>query len=127
MKDLFRTGGKISEISIRDEMKQSFIDYAMSVIVSRALPDVRGHLRQDIASVARAAQSVHQSLAHGGCSVVCWPAGAGRVPGAIAAVVWHGSAQLSALARHRQREQHRALAHGAEQIRAGKERSEGVI
>lgn len=45
MKDLFRTGGKISEISIRDEMKQSFIDYAMSVIVSRALPDVRDGLK----------------------------------------------------------------------------------
>jgi len=45
MKDLFRTGGKINEISIRDEMKQSFIDYAMSVIVSRALPDVRDGLK----------------------------------------------------------------------------------
>jgi DNA gyrase subunit A len=45
MKDLFRTGGKISDISIKDEMKQSFIDYAMSVIVSRALPDVRDGLK----------------------------------------------------------------------------------
>lgn len=44
-KDLFRTGGKITEITIRDEMKQSFIDYAMSVIVSRALPDVRDGLK----------------------------------------------------------------------------------
>lgn len=45
MKELFRSGGKINEISIRDEMKQSFIDYAMSVIVSRALPDVRDGLK----------------------------------------------------------------------------------
>ncbi len=45
MKDLFRQGGKITEITIRDEMKQSFIDYAMSVIVSRALPDVRDGLK----------------------------------------------------------------------------------
>ena len=45
MKDLFRTGGKINDISIKDEMKQSFIDYAMSVIVSRALPDVRDGLK----------------------------------------------------------------------------------
>ncbi len=45
MKDLFRSGGKITEITIRDEMKQSFIDYAMSVIVSRALPDVRDGLK----------------------------------------------------------------------------------
>ncbi len=45
MKELFRSGGKITEITIRDEMKQSFIDYAMSVIVSRALPDVRDGLK----------------------------------------------------------------------------------
>ena len=31
----------IINIDIRDEMKKSYIDYAMSVIVSRALPDVR--------------------------------------------------------------------------------------
>ena len=30
---------------IHDEMKQSYIDYAMSVIVSRALPDVRDGLK----------------------------------------------------------------------------------
>jgi DNA gyrase subunit A len=32
-------------IDINDEMEQSFIDYAMSVIVSRALPDVRDGLK----------------------------------------------------------------------------------
>ncbi|MEL7302942.1 MAG: DNA gyrase subunit A, partial [Pseudomonadota bacterium] len=32
--------GDIRSISIADEMKRSFVDYAMSVIVSRALPDV---------------------------------------------------------------------------------------
>lgn len=32
-------------ITIQDEMKQSFMDYAMSVIVSRALPDVRDGLK----------------------------------------------------------------------------------
>ena len=31
----------ISPVSIADEMKRSYLDYAMSVIVSRALPDVR--------------------------------------------------------------------------------------
>lgn len=31
----------IKEISIREEMERSYIDYSMSVIVSRALPDVR--------------------------------------------------------------------------------------
>jgi DNA gyrase subunit A len=34
-----------SEIEITSEMEQSFIDYAMSVIVSRALPDVRDGLK----------------------------------------------------------------------------------
>lgn len=36
---------KVKEVSISQEMKSSFIDYAMSVIVSRALPDVRDGLK----------------------------------------------------------------------------------
>ena len=32
-------------VYIEDEMRQSFMDYAMSVIVSRALPDVRDGLK----------------------------------------------------------------------------------
>lgn len=35
----------ISPISIESELKQSYLDYAMSVIVSRALPDVRDGLK----------------------------------------------------------------------------------
>jgi len=35
----------IVPISIVDEMKTSYLDYAMSVIVSRALPDVRDGLK----------------------------------------------------------------------------------
>ena len=35
----------ISPVSIEDEMKSSYLDYAMSVIVSRALPDVRDGLK----------------------------------------------------------------------------------
>ncbi len=37
--------GKIIEKDIESEMKNSYIDYAMSVIVSRALPDVRDGLK----------------------------------------------------------------------------------
>jgi len=37
--------GEIAPISIEDEMKKSYLDYAMSVIVSRALPDVRDGLK----------------------------------------------------------------------------------
>lgn len=36
---------KVKEISISQEMRTSFMDYAMSVIVSRALPDVRDGLK----------------------------------------------------------------------------------
>ena len=35
----------VQEINLTSEMKESFIDYAMSVIVSRALPDVRDGLK----------------------------------------------------------------------------------
>lgn len=37
--------GKILPVNIDEEMKRSYIDYAMSVIVARALPDVRDGLK----------------------------------------------------------------------------------
>ncbi len=37
--------GNTRPVSIEDEMKSSYLDYAMSVIVSRALPDVRDGLK----------------------------------------------------------------------------------
>ena len=36
--------GRIIQINIEEEMKTAYIDYSMSVIVSRALPDVRDGL-----------------------------------------------------------------------------------
>jgi len=39
------SGERIVPIEVRDEMRKSFIDYAMSVIVSRAIPDVRDGLK----------------------------------------------------------------------------------
>ncbi len=44
MTDTTRTGGH-PDIEITTEMESSFIDYAMSVIVARALPDVRDGLK----------------------------------------------------------------------------------
>ncbi|MBL0947023.1 MAG: DNA gyrase subunit A [Brevundimonas sp.] len=38
-------GGHIDNITIEDELRRSYLDYAMSVIVSRALPDVRDGLK----------------------------------------------------------------------------------
>ena len=39
------TGGRVEPRDIQVEMQQSYLDYAMSVIVSRALPDVRDGLK----------------------------------------------------------------------------------
>ncbi|MBF0129337.1 MAG: DNA gyrase subunit A, partial [Alphaproteobacteria bacterium] len=39
------SGFDIAPVTIEDEMKRSYLDYAMSVIVSRALPDVRDGLK----------------------------------------------------------------------------------
>ena len=36
---------RIEAVELQDEMQRSYIDYAMSVIVSRALPDVRDGLK----------------------------------------------------------------------------------
>ena len=38
-------GSDISTITIESELRRSYLDYAMSVIVSRALPDVRDGLK----------------------------------------------------------------------------------
>ena len=37
--------GTLIQIPIEDEVKQAFIDYSMSVITSRAVPDVRDGLK----------------------------------------------------------------------------------
>ncbi|HMO65053.1 MAG TPA: DNA topoisomerase 4 subunit A, partial [Verrucomicrobiota bacterium] len=41
----FAAGEKIAKIKVADEIKNSFLDYSMSVIISRALPDVRDGLK----------------------------------------------------------------------------------
>ncbi|MFM6854685.1 MAG: DNA gyrase subunit A, partial [Sphingopyxis sp.] len=46
----------IQRINIVDEMKSSYLDYAMSVIVSRALPDVRDGLKPVHRRILYAAQ-----------------------------------------------------------------------
>jgi DNA gyrase subunit A len=45
MSEQIYNGGKIEDRSLTEEMRQSYLDYAMSVIVSRALPDVRDGLK----------------------------------------------------------------------------------
>lgn len=43
--DFEENGGRIIPINIENEMKSAYIDYSMSVIVARALPDVRDGLK----------------------------------------------------------------------------------
>ena len=52
--ELFIDRSGIEEIQLAKEMKKSFLDYSMSVIVSRALPDVRDGLKP-----------VHRRILHG--------------------------------------------------------------
>jgi len=72
MTDEQRALGNLPEIEITTEMEASFIDYAMSVIVSRALPDVRDGLkpvqRRIIYSMFE--NNIGPSSAHRKCSKV---------------------------------------------------------
>ena len=45
MSDTHSESHDIAPVSIEDEMRRSYLDYAMSVIVSRALPDIRDGLK----------------------------------------------------------------------------------
>ena len=45
MSDLFKENEDIQEISIEDSIKGSYLDYSMSVIIGRALPDARDGLK----------------------------------------------------------------------------------
>ncbi|MCZ4151656.1 hypothetical protein BZG21_45565, partial [Escherichia coli] len=43
--DAVHDGGRIDQIDLQTEMQRSYLDYAMAVIVGRALPDVRDGLK----------------------------------------------------------------------------------
>ena len=45
IEDIVSAGGATEEIKIEDEMSRDYIEYSMSVIVGRALPDVRDGLK----------------------------------------------------------------------------------
>jgi len=45
MKDIEKPQEQFEDMRILDELKNSYLNYAMSVIVSRALPDVRDGLK----------------------------------------------------------------------------------
>lgn len=64
--------GKIELVSLTDEMKKSYLDYAMSVIVSRALPDVRDGLKpvQRRIIYAMHQQGLHHTSRYQKCAAV---------------------------------------------------------
>ena len=62
-------GGSLIKIPIEDEVKQAYIDYSMSVIVQRALPDVRDGLKPVHRRIMYAMDTLH--LANGGKTKKC--------------------------------------------------------
>jgi DNA gyrase subunit A len=70
---LFASGEKIAKINVADEIKNSFLDYSMSVIISRALPDVRDGLKP---SQRRILYAMHELSLYPGrkpykCAKIC--------------------------------------------------------
>ena len=62
-------GGSLIQIPIEDEVRQAYIDYSMSVIVQRALPDVRDGLKPVHRRIIYAMDTLH--LANGGPTRKC--------------------------------------------------------
>lgn len=64
---------KIAKINVADEMKNSFLDYSMSVIVSRALPDVRDGLKPSQRRILYAMYdlSLFPGRKHMKCAKIC--------------------------------------------------------
>lgn len=61
------SGGSVIDVAITDEMEQSFLDYSMSVLVQRALPDARDGLKP-----------VHRRILYQMYQDSLWPDGAYR-------------------------------------------------
>ncbi len=70
---LFAAGEKIAKINVADEIKNSFLDYSMSVIISRALPDVRDGLKPSQRRILYAMHelSLFPGRKHYKCAKIC--------------------------------------------------------
>lgn len=64
---------KIKKINVAEEIKNSFLDYSMSVIISRALPDVRDGLKPSQRRILYAMQqlSLYPGKKHYKCAKIC--------------------------------------------------------
>src|SRR5881398_3386052 len=70
---LFAANEKISKINVAEEIKNSFLDYSMSVIISRALPDVRDGLKPSQRRILYAMHdlSLFPNRQHRKCAKIC--------------------------------------------------------
>src|SRR6267378_2751633 len=69
----YTQGEKITKINVADEIKNSFLDYSMSVIISRALPDVRDGLKPSQRRILYAMEqlSLFPGRKHMKCAKIC--------------------------------------------------------
>jgi DNA gyrase subunit A len=70
---LYTQGEKVTNINVADEIKASFLDYSMSVIISRALPDVRDGLKPSQRRILYAMEqlSLFPGRKHMKCAKIC--------------------------------------------------------
>jgi DNA gyrase subunit A len=70
---LFAAGEKIAKINVAEEIKNSFLDYSMSVIISRALPDVRDGLKPSQRRILYAMHrlNLYPGRKHYKCAKIC--------------------------------------------------------
>src|SRR4051812_4061629 len=70
---LFAASETINKINVADEIKNSFLDYSMSVIISRALPDVRDGLKPSQRRILLAMHDLglHPGRQHRKCAKIC--------------------------------------------------------
>ncbi len=70
---LFAANEKVAKINVADEIKNSFLDYSMSVIISRALPDARDGLKPSQRRILFAMHdlSLFPNRQHRKCAKIC--------------------------------------------------------
>jgi DNA gyrase subunit A len=70
---LFAANEKVEKINVADEIKNSFLDYSMSVIISRALPDVRDGLKPSQRRILYAMHrlNLYPGHKHYKCAKIC--------------------------------------------------------
>ncbi len=70
---LYAANEKITKVNVADEIKNSFLDYSMSVIISRALPDVRDGLKPSQRRILYAMHelSLFPGRKHYKCAKIC--------------------------------------------------------